>query len=234
MDNKKNTGEDNSGGYNSGYRNSGDYNSGDRNSGYCNSGDCNSGGYNSGDRNSGYCNSGDCNSGGYNSGYRNSGDYNSGDRNSGDCNSGGYNSGYRNSGIFNSDEPMMRCFNKESNIKYSDWVDSDDYIYFDVTLNKYIFYSNMTDEQKKEYEYAKATGGALITLEYKEAWKEWWKKNKSEEIIAKIKRLPNFDASIFEEITGIKIDSVQTIKIGNREYDKSEVEEVFKNIKPIN
>jgi len=72
----------------------------------------------------------------------------------------------------------MRAFNKQTKIKYSDWARSSDYIYFDIDL-----------EGKT----------------YKEAWKEWWKKNKSKEMIARIKRLPNFSKKIFKEITGVTI-----------------------------
>lgn len=120
-----NSGECNTGNYNSGWRNSGWRNSGNGNSGDCNSGDCNSG-----DTNSGRFNSGDTNSGDYNAGNYNSGDYNSSHFNSGDCNSGNYNSGDYNSGIFNTDEPYMRAFNKPTNIRYSDFIDSLPYGFF--------------------------------------------------------------------------------------------------------
>jgi hypothetical protein len=70
----------------------------------------------------------------------------------------------------------MRSFNKPTTIKYSDWINSNDYIYFDIDLE------NKT---------------------YKEAWSEWWDKNKSKEMKERIKKLPNFDKDIFKEITGI-------------------------------
>jgi len=154
---------------------------------------------NTGEDNSGYCNSGDCNSGNRNSGYYNSGDYNSGYHNSGNYNSGNYNSG-----MFNTDEPFMRMFNKETNIKFSDWVNSDDYIFYNIPLNTFIWSSEMTDKEKEEYPEWKTCGGYLKTLKYKEAWAKWWEDNKYKK--DDIKRLPNFDAKIFEEITGIKID----------------------------
>jgi len=163
--------------------------------------------------NSGYRNSGDYNSGDYNSGYRNSGYRNSGYYNSGDYNSGYYNSGDYNSGIFNTNEPKMRAFGKEAEMTFSEWRHSDDYIIFDIPLNTYVFYSDMTDEEKKEHDYAKTTGGYLKTLEYKEAWAKWWEENKSEEMKKKIKKLPNFDKNIFEEITGIKIDAQEKVEI---------------------
>jgi len=199
----RNSGNSNSGNYNSGDfnsddRNSGDFNSGNRNSGDRNSGDRNSGDYNSGDYNSGDFNSGNSNSGNSNSGNYNSGNYNSGNRNSGNRNSGDYNSGDYNSGIFNTNEPYMYAFNKPTKIKFSEWINSDSYIYFDIDL---------TDKT------------------YKEAWKEWWKKNKSEEMIKRIKRLPNFDAEIFFKITGIRMHGSKSEKGKSRnKKEKSRTE----------
>ena len=191
-----NSGNYNSGNYNSGYRNSGYYNSGDYNSGYRNSGNYNSGNYNSGYRNSGYYNSGN-----YNSGYRNSGDYNSGHRNSGNYNSGNYNSGYRNSGWFNTNEPKMRFFNKDTDITYSEFS-KNPIVCPDLKICAWI---NIDDLPKAEQtETAKQMGGVLKTLTYKEAWKEYW--NRATEDDKKwFQALPNFDANIFEEITGISV-----------------------------
>jgi hypothetical protein len=219
--------------------NTGNYNSGDCNSGDCNSGDCNSGNYNSGNcnsgnRNSGNCNSGNRNSGNRNSGNRNSGYRNSGNRNSGNCNSGyhnsgNYNSGYYNSGLFNTDEPKMRIFNKESDITYSEWLNSNSYIYFDIPLNEFICENDMTDKEKEEHPEWKTTGGYLKTLEYKEAWAKWWEENKSEDMIKRIKNLPNFDSRIFKKITGISIDEEDDmIEIDGKKISKSTIKEALK------
>ncbi len=48
-------------------------------------------------------------------------------------------------------------------------------------------------------------GGYLKTLSYKEAWAEGWKKATQEQKDW-YKSFPNFDAEIFFEITGIRID----------------------------
>jgi hypothetical protein len=181
----RNSGDCNSGNCNSGDYNSGDYNSGDRNSGSYNSGYCNSGSYNSGNRNSGYCNSGDYNSGNRNSGNCNSGDRNSGDYNSGDYNSGDYNSGDRNSGswnscshesgFFNSTPPeFIRVFNKPC--KLSDWLKA--------KKPKFIFF-NLDPE-----------------LGYKGSFKKAFN-NATEDDVKLLKALPNFDAEVFYEISGI-------------------------------
>ena len=215
---KENTGRANSGDHNSGDRNSGDRNSGDRNSGdynsgHRNSGDYNSGHYNSGDYNSGHYNSGDCNSGHYNSGDRNSGHYNSGDynsghynsghRNSGHRNSGHYNSGDRNSGLFNTDEPTIRLFNKQTKIKLDD-PRIQAVLCLGPQLTEWVAFSNMTDEEKKAYPKAETIQGFNKTIPYKEAWLTFWVKA-TEETRKKFLKLPEFNAKLFLEITGLDI-----------------------------
>jgi hypothetical protein len=176
--------------------NSGDYNSGWFNSGNRNSGDCNSGWFNSGNRNSGNRNSGDYNSGDYNSGWFNSGNRNSGDFNSGDRNSGG----------FNTDEPKMRMFNKDTDYTYTEFCKArlrPSFQEFD--LNTWIREEMMTDKEKEENPSYKTTGGYLKTLKYKEAWAVFWRKT-DEKNRQKFLKLPNFDAKIFKEITGVDVD----------------------------
>ena len=168
LDGKYNTGYYNSGNYNSGNHNSGYSNSGNYNSGNHNSGNYNSGNCNSGYHNSGYSNSGNYNSGNHNSGNYNLGNYNSGNCNPGCCNSGNYNSGNHNSGMFNTDEPYMRAFNKDTTIRYSDFVVCLDYSFYDLCVR--IADKKLIDGDEE-----------------------------------KIKALPNFDAEIFKEITGIDI-----------------------------
>ena len=198
MFNKKN----NTGLNNSGYRNSGDYNSGYYNSGYYNSGDYNSGYYNSGDYNSGDYNSGNYNSGNYNSGDYNSGYRNSGDYNSGHCNSGDYNSGDYNSGWFNTNEPKMRFFNKDSEYTYTEFFSKFSFVYPDLKICSWVSYKDLPkDEQNTD---TKNMDGKLKTLTYKEAWAEYWTRA-SEEDKKWFQNLPNFDSTLFEEITGIKI-----------------------------
>jgi hypothetical protein len=193
-DKKNNTGVDNSGNWNSG-----NWNSGNGNSGYSNSGNRNSGYSNSGYGNSGDWNSGDRNSGNWNSGYGNSGD-----RNSGNGNSGNWNSGNWNSGIFNTNEPKMRAFNKDSDMTYSEFRAKFGYEDIQLPLNEWRDKSNMTDEEKKSVEGWETMGGYLKTLGYKEAWAAGWAKATDEQK-KWYKSLPNFDADIFFEITGIKI-----------------------------
>ncbi len=199
-----NTGIFNSGDYNSGHHNSGDRNSGNGNSGVRNSGDRNSGHHNSGDRNSGNGNSGVRNSGDRNSGHLNSGNYNSGYYNSGNGNSGLFNSCNFSSGIFCSIEPKINIFNMPTNMTMSEFLNSKYYdaiISSDFNLTEWIPY---TEEEIEKDESKKLIGGYLKTYTYQEACKNWWNgmSHKNKAIICS---MPNFDANVFKEITGIEV-----------------------------
>lgn len=59
-------------------------------------------------------------------------------------------------------------------------------------------------EDEKDTAAKKTTGFYLKTYSYKEACAIWWEKmHESDREI--IKSIPNFDADIFEEITGIEV-----------------------------
>ena len=192
--------------------NTGIFNSGDWNSGNFNSGDCNSGYINSGNRNSGNFNSGSRNSGDWNSGSRNSGDwnsgrYNSGSHNSGNWNSGDWNSGNFNSGFFCTNSPKLRLFNKETDFTMEEFVKTEWYAVLTsgkFNLTKWRAY---TDEEKAQDERKRFISGELITIPYKEACANWWA-SLSEKDKAIIKTIPNFDANIFAEITGIDVTNI--------------------------
>ena len=171
----------------------GRYNSGDCNSGDCNSGDCNSGNYNSGDCNSGNCNSGDCNSG---------------DCNSGDCNSGDWNSTSFSNGCFNTTEPKIYMFNRPSNWTYRDWMNSHARELMRSIDNcplEYISYGGMTDKEKATHPEAETTGGYLRKRITANNARSWWAGLSA---IGRntILSMPNFDAEIFKEITGIDVN----------------------------
>ena len=159
--------------------------------------------YNRGNRNSGDWNSGD-----WNSGNRNSGDWNSGNRNSGDWNSGDWNKTSFSSGCFNTKEAKILMFNKPSDWTFRDWWDSKaryllNQIKHDVL--EWIYWSDMTDEEKEQHPEAETTGGYLKQLDESDCGQLWWDGLSDDEKMI-IKLLPNFDQSIFEEITGIRID----------------------------
>ena len=176
--------------------------------GLCNSGNRNSGNRNSGDWNSGDWNSGDCNSGNRNSGDWNSGNRNSGNRNSGNRNSGDWNKCSFSNGCFNTAEPKIYLFNKPSDWTYRDWLNSDArYLLNQIPgdVLEYVWFEDMTDEEKTAHPEAKVTGGYLKQLDNSECGSIWWRGlNDYEKSI--IKAIPNFDKEIFKEITGVDVD----------------------------
>lgn len=210
---KANTGFGNTGNYNSGHWNSGTRNSGIYNTGNYNEGRYNSGNHNTGDYNTGDCNSGNFNDGSYNSGHWNSGNWNSGYYNCGNCNDGSYNSGDFNktnfsNGCFNTKGSKILMFNKPSDWSIEDWRCSKAKRLLDtISYNalQWVYSDKMTEEEKEQHPKYKTTGGYLKELDKSKCGQLWWDNlldyNKNV-----IKSLPNFDAEIFKEITGIDIN----------------------------
>ena len=209
-----NTGKSCTGRCNSGNRNSGDWNSGDRNSGNWNSGNWNSGNWNSGNCNSGNWNSGDRNSGNWNSGDWNSGNWNSGNCNSGNRNSGNWNSGDWNTtsfsnGCFNTVSPKIYMFNKPTDWTFEQWFNCRARRLLneiDDCPLEYVYLSDMTDEEKAAHPEAETTGGYLKERTMADNARKWWEGLSADDRNV-ILSLPNFDAAIFKEITGIDVSN---------------------------
>ena len=163
--------------------------------------------------NSGKCctglgNSGNRNSGDFNSGDRNSGNRNSGDRNSGDFNSGDWNKCSFSNGCFNTVEPRINLFNKPSEWTYRDWLSSmAQRILIGIPCNLllWIDFGNMTDEEKAEHTESKTTGGYLKKTKVTNSERQTWWNELPDDDKQKVMSLPNFDADIFKEITGIDV-----------------------------
>ena len=167
--------------------------------GRCNSGDCNSGNRNSGDWNSGDCNSGN----------RNSGDWNSGNRNSGDWNSGDWNKTSFSNGCFNTVSPKIYMFNKPTDWTLEHWLNCRArYLLnqIDDCPLEYVWFDSMTDEEKAAHPEAKTTGGYLKERTTADNARKWWAGLSADDRNI-IFSLPNFDAAIFKEITGIDVDA---------------------------
>ncbi|MDB0503203.1 hypothetical protein C4226_03905 [Clostridioides difficile] len=196
-----NTGNHNTGDYNTGNHNTGDYNTGNGNTGYRNTGDCNTGYRNEGNYNAGNYNAGYCNTG-----YCNEGNYNTGNYNSGNCNSGDWNIGDYNSGVFCTDVPKIRMFNKETDLTYEDWMNSEarNILKKNSYLTKWIRIDDMTEEEEKNNPGYEINNGYLKVFTFEEMCKNMWDSlNEEEKKI--IIDTPNFDADIFKEITGIEV-----------------------------
>ena len=210
-----NTGDRNTGNCNTGDRNTGDWNTGNRNTGNCNTGnwntgDCNTGNCNTGDWNTGNWNTGDCNTGDCNTGDRNTGDWNTGNRNTGNWNTGDWNTGDWNSasfsnGVFCTKEPEILIFDKPSGMTFRQWRDSEAYCLLNQIQfmpNVWVWDGEMTDEEKEAHPEYKTTGGFLKVLDTSDCCVRWWE-NLDEYQRRIIRSIPNFDAAIFKQITGI-------------------------------
>jgi hypothetical protein len=232
-----NTGDYNTGTWNTGYYNTGDYNTGDYNTGTWNTCDYNTGNRNTGNRNTGYYNTGDYNTGNWNTGNWNTGDYNTGTWNTGNRNTGNRNTGYYNTGDYNTgdyntgnwntgnfctgdfnisdhetgcfctEEHKIRFFDKESDMTFKQWINSEAYqllrrIQFEPS--QWIWSEDMTDEEKAAHPEHEVTGGYLKVCNTDKAFINWWNSltNREKKVI---KNIPNFNAEKFELITGIKV-----------------------------
>ena len=213
-----NTGDWNTGNRNTGDCNTGDWNTGNRNTGNRNTGDCNTGDWNTGNRNTGDWNTGnrntgDWNTGDWNTGNRNTGDWNTGDWNTGDWNTGNRNTGdwnksSFNTGCFNTEEQKIMLFNKPSDMTYREWIDSDArYLLNQIPKDvvEWVYEEDMTDEEKAAHPTYETTGGYLKVLDESECGQLWWGSlsDRRKEII---KAIPNFDAEIFFQCTGVRVD----------------------------
>ena len=203
-----NTGNRNTGNRNTGDWNTGDCNTGNRNTGDWNTGNRNTGNRNTGNRNTGDWNTGDCNTGNRNTGNRNTGDWNTGDWNTGNRNTGDWNKSSFNTGCFNTEEQKIMLFNKPSNMTYSEWLDSDArYLLNQIPKDvvEWVYEEDMTDEEKAAHPTYETTGGYLKVLDESECGQLWWGSlsDRRKEII---KAIPNFDAEIFFQCTGVRVD----------------------------
>ena len=195
-----------------GLANTGNWNTGDCNTGNWNTGDCNAGNWNTGDCNTGDKNTGNWNTGNWNTGNWNTGNWNTGDMNTGDMNTGDWNTGDWNkvsysSGCFNTDEQKMIMFNKPCDWTLRDWFDCKAKRLLDQIPKKVVEWvqlSDMSDEEKIVHSTCKTTGGYLKILDESKCAQLWWNVLPEEDKQV-ILSLPNFDADIFEECTGIRV-----------------------------
>ena len=139
-------------------------------------------------------------------GFCNTGNCNTGDRNTGNRNTGDWNKSSFNTGCFNTVEQKIMLFNKQSDMTYRDWCKSEArYLLNQIPKDvvEWIYSDNMTDEEKEQHPTYKTTDGYLKKLDETECGQLWWDSlsNHQKNII---KAIPNFDAEIFFQCTGIR------------------------------
>lgn len=123
-------------------------------------------------------------------------------------NTGDWNKSSFNTGCFNTVEQKIMLFNKPSDMTYRDWYESDarwllNQIPKDVV--EWIYSEDMTDEEKAEHLTHETTGGYLKVLDESECGQLWWG-SLSDRQKNIIKAIPNSDAEIFFQCTGIRVD----------------------------
>ena len=155
----------------------------------------------------GRCNTGRCNTGNWNTGNSNTGNWNTGDWNTGNCNTGNWNKTNFSSGFFNTNESQLIVFNKLLNIDRQSFLESKgiEVLSWNYENNWWIYSCSMTEEEKKEHPEHITTGGYLKTVDFATACKIMWDRLTTDEKNA-VKQIPNFNAKIFEDITGIKVE----------------------------
>ena len=159
--------------------------------------------------NTGKACTGRCNSGDWNSGNRNSGDWNSGNWNSGNWNSGDWNKTSFSNGCFNTVSPKIYMFNKPTDWTLEHWLNCRArYLLnqIDDCPLEYVWFDSMTDEEKAAHPEAKTTDGYLKERTTADNARKWWAGLSADDRNI-IFSLPNFDAAIFKEITGIDVDA---------------------------
>ena len=139
----------------------------------------------------------------------NSGNRNSGNRNSGDCNSGDWNKTSFSNGCFNTVSPKIYMFNKPTDWTLEHWLNCRArYLLnqIDDCPLEYVRFDTMTDEEKAAHPEAETTGGYLKERTTADNARKWWAGLSADDRNI-IFSLPNFDAMIFKEITGIDVDA---------------------------
>ena len=99
-------------------------------------------------------------------------------------------------------------FNKPSDWTIEDWRSSEAKKLLDDVQHmafQRIWSEEMTDEEKEQHPEYKITNGYLRELDKSECGQLWWNSLSDYEKNV-IKSLPNFDAEIFKEITGIDVN----------------------------
>ena len=126
--------------------------------------------------------------------------------NTGDWNTGDWNKSSFNTGCFNTKEQKIRLFNKPSSMTYREWIDSDArYLLNQIPKNvvEWVHKEDMTDTEKAAHPTYETTGGYIKVLDESECGQLWWNAltDYQKNII---KGIPNFDADIFFQCTGIR------------------------------
>ena len=108
-------------------------------------------------------------------------------------------------------KPVIMLFNKPTDWTIEDWWNSDARDIMcdcptEYTDTEWVWSSDMTDDEKKSHPEHATTGGYLKEVKHEADRQKWWNdlSNRRKQIVMS---LPNFDANIFYECTGIRVEA---------------------------
>ena len=192
-------------------------------------------------RSTGYRSTGDYSTGDWSTGHWSTGDWSTGHWSTGDWSTGDWSTGHWSTGHWSISNYSVGHFSTEDYSPYGafnkpctkeDWdnCEKPDFIYFNII--KWISSSDMTNQEKEDNQSHITTGGYLKSYDYKEAFQKSWDEA-DEEDRKKIFNLPNFDAEVFKDISGIDVnkDSNKSKKIAELEDKAQYIADELKKLK---
>jgi hypothetical protein len=157
-------------------------------------------------------------------GYKSTGDWSTGYRSTGHWSISKYSTGH----FSTIDYSGFGSFNKPCDKDVWDNAIKPNFLY-EISPTKWIDESEMTDQEKTENTTFHTTGGYLKTISMKEAWKVAWG-NATKEDRDLLFKLPNFDAKVFKEISGIDVyeKKEETINVEGKDLTIAELKQMIK------
>ena len=159
----------------------------------------------------GHYSTGEYSTGNYSTGHCSTGRGSTGDYSTGHCSTGNWSVSNYSAGHFSTnDYTGFGAFNEPCTPTNWDEAVKPNFLYFDLT--EWVSENEMSDKEKEENPTYKTTKGYLKVYDYKEAFQASYAKASDEEI-EQLKALPNFDAEVFKEISGIDIRDRDKVKV---------------------
>jgi hypothetical protein len=189
MENKTSTGN-----YSTGHRSTGNYSTGNYSTGECSTGYSSAGNHSTGNYSTGECSTG----------HFSTGNFSTGNFSTGKFSTGNWSISNHSTGHFSTEDYSgFGAFNKPCTLKEWDEAEKPDFVYFKLT--EWVTEDVMTDQEKIDNPSYETTGGYLRVYSYKEAWRKAWD-GATDEDKELLYALPNFDAEVFKEISGIDVN----------------------------
>jgi hypothetical protein len=181
-----------------GNRSTGDFSTGQWSAGHWSAGH-----YSTGNRSTGNCSTGNGSTGHYSTGHYSNGNWSTGNWSTGSWSTGDWSISNHSTGHFSTEDYSgFGAFNKPCSVDEWNSAKKPDFIHFSLT--EWVYLSDMTEQEKIDNPSCQTTGGYLKVYGYKEAWRKAWDSatDRDKELLY---ALPNFDAEVFKEISGIGV-----------------------------